>query len=70
MNDELILIYDSLRNYSIKDGPCRGGLFSLTGSLTNPWKCKARCISCPLVQIRDPEVYPDQIIQTFSQLNK
>ena len=70
MNDELILILDSFRNYSVKDGSCRGDIFNLTGTLTNPWKCKGKCVSCPLVQVRDTKVYPDQIIQTFSQLNK
>ena len=70
MNNELILILDSIRNYSVKDGPCRGDLFHLTGTLTRYWYCGTKCISCPLVQVRDSRVYPDQIITTFSQLNK
>lgn len=70
MNDELILILDSFKNYSVKDGSCRGDIFKLTGTLTRTWQCDGKCISCPLVQIRDKKVYPDQIIITFSQLNK
>jgi len=70
MNDELILILDSFRNYSVKDGSCRGDIFNLTGTLTNPWKCKSQCGVCPLLQVRHPSAYSDQIIQTFSQLNK
>lgn len=70
MNKEFVFILDSIRNYSIKDGPCKGDLFNLIGSLINVWKCDYRCISCPLLQIRTSKAYPDQIIQTFSQLNK
>ncbi len=70
MNIELVLILDSIRNYAVKDGPCKGDLFNLVGMLPNLEKCNYYCISCPLIQARYKDSYPDQIIKTSSQLNK
>lgn len=70
MNDELILILDSIRNWAVTDYKCRGDILNIAGTLTNPWECEGNCGVCPLLQVRHPSAYSDQIIQTFSQLNK
>ena len=66
MNDELILILDSIRDWSKIRDRCRGNQLNIEGSSKCNWKCEY----CPIIQIRSPKVYSDQIIITFSQLNK
>ncbi|WDR22524.1 hypothetical protein PJM40_0025 [Salmonella phage vB_SenP_UTK0002] len=66
MNDKLILILDSLKEcFSLNKQSC--GNYVLNTRIP----CAVLdCYTCPLFQIRSPNLYPDQIITTFSQLNK
>lgn len=70
MSNELVQILESIRIWSIIDYKCRGDTLKIAGTLSYPWKCEGQCGVCPLLQVRHPNAYSDQIIQTFSQLNK
>lgn len=63
MNSELREILFSFREWATnEEGRCKGDLFNLIGSLNKPWQCNTKCNLCPVVQIKSPKLYPDQII--------
>lgn len=66
MNKDLIFIFICLRIWGNSEGACKGLLLKLTKLNL----CNYGCDSCPIVQVRDERLHIDQIIQTFSQLNK
>lgn len=70
MNKELILILDSIRGWAKSEFSCKGGLLTIRDTYINEHLCGYLCTSCPIVQIRSKQLYPDQIIQTSSQLIK
>lgn len=72
MNKELILILDSIRGWAKSEFffSCKGDLLTIQGMDKNKHLCMCPCTLCPLIQIRSEKLYPDQIIQTSSQLIK
>lgn len=66
MNNELILILISIREWAVIDSYCKGDYFKLATFDS----CNFECDYCPLLQSKYKRIYPDQIIKTFSQLNK
>lgn len=69
MNKELLIILSELRYWAVSNNTvaaCKGNYLDIAD-----WgKCEFFCMYCCLVQTKSKNYYVDNIIQTFSQLNK